>query len=213
MSQAVAQAIKSRLGHAATVIETFRGDDRVIVDASQWRRTAELLKTDPEFDMDHFLELTAVDYLEREPEVPRFDVVLIVRSNKSNQRVILKTRVRETEELDSLVSVWVGANWAEREIFDMFGIRFREHPDLRRILMYPEFEGYPLRKDYPIDKTQPLIEYRQVEGTSKLPPFGKEEGQPWTRIDWQARLAGEDLQVSPAISLQQGQRKALSESE
>ena len=60
-------------------------------------------------------------------------------------------------ELESVVSVWQGANWFERETYDMFGVRFLGHPDLRRILMYPEFEGHPLRKDYPAQKTQPLI--------------------------------------------------------
>ncbi|HKU45044.1 MAG TPA: NADH-quinone oxidoreductase subunit C, partial [Polyangiales bacterium] len=108
-----------------------------------------------------------------------------------------------------LTPVWQGADWTEREVFDMFGITFRGHPDLRRILMYPEFVGYPLRKDYPINKTQPLIPYRDV-GPSKLPPFGPDEGNPYGRIDWLARMAGRNLQVSPAIGVQQGQRPALS---
>jgi NADH-quinone oxidoreductase subunit C len=121
----------------------------------------------------------------------------------------LKTRVREDEDLDTLTSVWLGANWPEREVYDLFGVRFRGHPDLRRILMYDEFIGYPLRKDYPIEKTQPLIPYRDV-GPSKLAPFGPDEGNPFGRIDWLARMAGRDLQVSPAIGVQQGQRPALS---
>ena len=83
--------------------------------------------------------------------------------------------------------------------------------DLRRVLLYEEFVGFPLRKDYPIERTQPLIPYRQVEGLSKLPPFGMDEGQPWGRIQWQERLAGRDNQVSPAIAVQVGQKRALSE--
>lgn len=83
---------------------------------------------------------------------------------------------------------------------------------MRRVLLYEEFEGYPLRKDYPIDRTQPLVPYRQTEGLTKLPPFGQTEGQPFNRIDWQARLAGGNKQVSPAIGVQQGQRDALSQS-
>ncbi|MGB5704298.1 MAG: NADH-quinone oxidoreductase subunit C, partial [Polyangiales bacterium] len=106
-----------------------------------------------------------------------------------------------------------GANWAEREVFDMFGIEFQDHPDLRRILLYEEFIGHPLRKDYPIDKAQPLVPYREVTDITKLPPFGIEEGQPFARIDWEARLAGGDHQVSPAIGVQQGQRRTLSDSE
>ncbi|HVZ30901.1 MAG TPA: NADH-quinone oxidoreductase subunit C, partial [Polyangiaceae bacterium] len=98
-------------------------------------------------------------------------------------------------------------------VYDMFGIRFEGHPDLRRVLLYEEFVGYPLRKDYPIDRTQPLVPYRDAGvSVAKLPPFGQDEGQPWTRINWQARLKNADRQVSPAIALQQGQRRALSES-
>jgi NADH-quinone oxidoreductase subunit C len=133
----------------------------------------------------------------------------MARSLGKNHRVRLKTRVREDEELDTLTSVWLGTNWPEREVYDLFGVRFRGHPDLRRILMYDEFIGYPLRKDYPIEKTQPLIPYRDV-GPSKLAPFGPDEGNPFGRIDWLARMAGRDLQVSPAIGVQQGQRPALS---
>jgi NADH-quinone oxidoreductase subunit C len=129
---------------------------------------------------------------------------------KHGHRVRLKTRVAEDQRLASLFEVWPGTNWGEREIWDMFGVPFDGHPDLRRILMYPEFEGFPLRKDYPIDRVQPLVPYRDVEGIEKLPPFGPEEGQPWARIDWQARLEGEDIQVSPAIGTQVGQRPALS---
>jgi NADH-quinone oxidoreductase subunit C len=81
------------------------------------------------------------------------------------------------------------------------------------VLLYEEFVGYPLRKDYPIDRTQPLIPYREDgQFMSKLPPFGQDEGQPWARINWAARLQGRDQQVSPAIALQQGQRRALSDS-
>ena len=83
-------------------------------------------------------------------------------------------------EIDSLVPVWKGADWFERETFDMMGIVFRGHPDLRRILMYPEFVGHPLRKDYPADKIQPLVPFR--EGTlGKLPPFGPDEGMSFGR--------------------------------
>jgi NADH-quinone oxidoreductase subunit C len=125
--------------------------------------------------------------------------------------VRLKTRVREDESVATLSKVWQGADWTEREVYDMFGIKFEGHPDLRRILMYEEFKGYPLRKDYPINKTQPLVEYRDI-GPSKLAPFGADEGNPFGRIDWLQRLGGGDRQVSPAIGVQQGQKKNLSSS-
>jgi NADH-quinone oxidoreductase subunit C len=209
MSQRVLARLTTRFGQRILAAESFRGDDEALVAPEDWLEVAQYLRDDPECSMNHFIDLTAVDYPEREPEVPRFDVLVFVRSLPKNHRIRLKTRLRDAEELDSLVPVWEGANWTEREAYDMFGVRFRNHPDLRRILMYEEFVGYPLRKDYPIGKTQPLIPYRDVP-PSKLAPFGPDEGQPYGRIDWLARMAGRNLQVSPAIAVQQGQRPALS---
>jgi NADH-quinone oxidoreductase subunit C len=80
----------------------------------------------------------------------------------------LRVKVPVAEEdpvVDSLTELWKGADWLEREVWDMFGIRFRGHPDLRRILLYEQFEGFPLRKDYPVNQRQPLIEERALEGT------------------------------------------------
>ncbi len=92
------------------------------------------------------------------PEQTRFAVVYHFYSLKHKHRLRLVVLVEETEpELDSLTALWAGANWLEREVWDMFGIRFRGHPDLKRILMYEEFEGHALRKDYPVNKRQPLI--------------------------------------------------------
>jgi len=92
------------------------------------------------------------------PGEARFAVVYHFYSLKHKHRIRLVVPVEESEpELDSLTSLWPGANWLEREVWDMFGIRFQGHPDLKRILMYEEFEGHPLRKDYPVNKRQPLI--------------------------------------------------------
>lgn len=212
MSKAAVARLEALLGAKILAKDDFRGDDEVRVADSDWLAAATAARRDAELAMDHFIDLTAIDFPEREPDEPRFDVLLWVRSSKTNQRVRLRTRVADGKALASVVSLWAGANWAEREIFDMFGIRFDGHPDLRRILMYDEFVGHPLRKDYPIDRAQPLVEYREVEGVHKLPPFGIEEGQPFTRIRWEDRLRGEDGQVSPSIALQQGQRRALSDS-
>src|SRR6185312_9138385 len=126
---------------------------------------------------------TAVDYLWR-GDVPRFEVVCHLRSFEKNHRIRIKARVGDEEgngaEIDSIVPVWKGANWFERECYDLLGIVFRGHPDLRRILMYPEFEGHPLRKDYPANRIQPLVPFR--EGTlGKLPPFGPDEGMSFGR--------------------------------
>ncbi len=92
------------------------------------------------------------------PREARFVVAYHFFSLKHKHRLRLVVPVTEAEaELDSLTSLWAGANWLEREVWDMFGIRFQGHPDLKRILMYEEFEGHPLRKDYPVNKRQPLI--------------------------------------------------------
>jgi NADH-quinone oxidoreductase subunit C len=211
VSQKVLDRLKAQFG--ARILETSSraGDDEAIVAPKDWLEVARFLKDDADCRMDHFIDLTAVDFPLREPATARFDVVLMVRSMPHKHRVRLKTRVREGEAVPSVVSVWPGANWGERECWDMFGVRFEGHPDPRRILLYEEFEGHPLRKDYPIEKTQPLVPYREVEGIEKLPPFGPEEGAPFGRIRWQDRIEGRDFQVSPAIGEQVGQRPTLSQ--
>ena len=102
--------------------------------------------------------ITAVDYL---GQTPRFAVVYHLNSLALHHRLRVKIRVPEDEPwVHSLVDLWKSANWLERECWDMFGIRFVGHPDPRRILMYEEFVGHPLRKDYPVDKRQPLTPER-----------------------------------------------------
>jgi NADH-quinone oxidoreductase subunit C len=101
------------------------------------------------------MDLTGVDLL---PAKPRFQVVYHFYSLEKNHRIRVKAPVEEEDcVIDSITSLWAGANWFEREAWDLYGIRFRGHPDLRRILLYEEFQGHPLRKDYPINKRQPLI--------------------------------------------------------
>lgn len=213
MSKAAVSRLSSLF--AARILETrdFRGDDEVVVGKGDFHAVALALRDDAELAMDHFIDLTAVDYPEREPDGPRFDVVLHMRSSTKGHRVRVRTRLEDGESLPTLTDVWVGANWAEREVYDMFGIRFDGHPDLRRILMYDEFVGHPLRKDYPIDRAQPLVEYREASALTKLAPFGIEEGQPFARVRWEERLRGDDEQVSPAIAVQQGQKRNVSDSE
>jgi len=211
MSKLVIERLRAKFGERILETSDFRGDDAAIVAPESWIEVATFLRDDPECAMNQWVDLTAVDYPEREPEIARFDVLVSVRSFEKKHRVRIKTRVADGKSLPTLTKVWVGADWAEREVFDMFGIKFEGHHDLRRILLYEEFVGHPLRKDYPIEKTQPLIPYRQVDGLAKLPPFGLDEGQPWARVNWADRLRGGDRQVSPAIGVQQGQRRALSE--
>lgn len=211
MSQAVVDRLTAKLGPRILQTSDAFGDYEVVVAAADWVELAQLLRDDAELRMDHFIDLTAVDYPERESA--RFDLVLSLRSSETGARIRARTHLREGQKAGTLSSLWAGANWGEREVWDMFGIEFEGHPDLRRILLYDEFVGHPLRKDYPIDKAQPLVPYRDVSDIEKLPPFGIEEGQPFARIDWESRLAGRDNQVSPAIGVQQGQRRTLSDSE
>ncbi len=211
MSQAVVDRISAQLGDRVLETSDAFGDHEVVVAPGDWAALAEFLRDDAELQMDHFIDLTAVDYPERSSA--RFDVVLMLRASGTGARIRARTRIEEGKGLATLSSVWAGANWAEREVWDMFGVEFDGHPDLRRILMYEEFVGHPLRKDYPIDKAQPLVPYREVTDIEKLPPFGIEEGQPFARIDWESRLEGRDNQVSPSIGVQQGQRRTLSDSE
>ena len=213
MSKSAIARLKAQFGDKILSTSDFRGDDSCYVAPADWLAVATFARDDEQLKMNMFTDLTAVDYPEREPDEPRFELVLMVRSLEKNHRVIVKTKVADGATPATLVGVWAGANWAEREVFDMFGIRFKDHPDLRRILMYDEFEGYPLRKDYPIDRVQPIVEYRDSNEMTKQAPFGIEEGQPFARIDWEARLgADKPTQVSPAIAQQQGETRALSDS-
>jgi NADH-quinone oxidoreductase subunit C len=209
MSKKVTDRLKAMFGDKILETSAFRGDDEARVAPGDWLAVATFLRDDGQTLMDHFVDLTAVDYPGREEG--RFDVVLFLRSMKLNHRVRLRTRVAEDQPLASLLGVWAGANWAEREAFDMFGIKFEGHPDLRRILMYEEFEGFPLRKDYPIAKVQPLVPYREVEGIEKLAPFGDDEGMPFSRIDWLGRARGADVPVSTGVGASTGARKNLSQ--
>jgi len=211
MSQAVVDRLQTQFGERVLETSDAFGDHEVVIAVKDWVEVAQFIKDDGDLQMDHFIDLTAIDYPERESA--RFDLVLMTRSSVTGARIRLRTHAKDGEEPGTLSGIWSGTNWAEREVWDMFGIKFNGHPDMRRILLYEEFVGHPLRKDYPIDKAQPLVPYREVGDIDKLPPFGIEEGQPFARIDWESRLAGGDSQVSPAIGVQQGQRRTLSDSE
>ena len=115
------------------------------------------LRDDKRTDFKFLMDLSAVDGLNMKLS-PRFYVVYHLFSFTYKHRLRIKTFVGEEDmAVPSLVKVWPAANWFEREVWDMFGIRFTGHPNLKRILMYKQFEGHPLRKDYPVDQRQPLI--------------------------------------------------------
>ena len=131
------------------------GDATALVDSERVDELLRLLRDDRELAFEMLTDLTCVDYLGEEP---RFEVVYHLYSVAKNHRVRLKARVSEASpELPSAVPLWASADWMEREVWDLYGVRFRGHPDLRRILLYDGFEGHPLRKDYPKEKRQPLV--------------------------------------------------------
>jgi NADH-quinone oxidoreductase subunit C len=152
--------LQQRFG--AAVIETHdqHGDHTVVVRRESLVEVLRHCRDLPALAFDMLTDLTAVDYLKfpgRE-DGPRFEVVYHLYSLAHNHRLRVKVHVEEDDAVvPTAVPLWPIANWLEREVWDMFGIRFDGHPDLRRLLMYEEFVGHPLRKDYPINRRQPLI--------------------------------------------------------
>ena len=106
-----------------------------------------LLKTNKDTKFKQLIDITAVDYPENKK---RFKIVYLLLSHEFNQRILVSYFINENEKISSLVNIFPSANWMEREIFDMYGIKFNDHPDLRRILTDYGFEGFPLRKDFPL---------------------------------------------------------------
>jgi len=132
----------------AQVIE-FRGETTVVVPRERLVRVAEYLAGEPSLAFSFLSDITTVD---RYPIEPRFEVNYHLLSLERRERLRLKVRVPGSEAVvPTVTSVWPTANWHERENFDLFGMRFEGHPDLRRILMPDDWEGYPLRKDYPVE--------------------------------------------------------------
>ena len=181
------ESVTNHFPDAVPASHTYRGDATVILYRQFLLDVARFLKEDPALKMNYLMDITAVDYstfgqrpnpaffassgvaVSPSPQIPdeapwpgppdpsRFAVVYHFYSMTHKHRLRLVVSVEEAAGVDSLTSLWPGANWLEREVWDMFGIRFRGHPDLKRILMYEGFEGHPLRKDYPVKKRQPLI--------------------------------------------------------
>ena len=156
--------IQERLGSKLLEVMQPQADDVVILDRANLRESFRFLKEDTQLDYDFLSDITAVDYWRKKE--PRFEVVYQVVSRSRRQRLRVRVPVPENDpSVESLTPLWRGANFLEREVWDLFGIRFIDHPDLRRVLLYEEFEGFPLRKDYPVNQVQPLVPERVVDGT------------------------------------------------
>jgi NADH-quinone oxidoreductase subunit C len=170
MSKAVIAALVERFPDAVhDAYEGVGGDDCAFVRRERIVEVCRWLKDDPKGQMNLAPYITAVDYLGQEP---RFEVVYNLLSTRTNARVRLRVKVAEGESVESVTSVWRGADWFERYCFDMYGIRFTGHPDMRRLLMYDEFVGHPLRKDYPLRGRQPLVKEREVHDIYRGPGPG-----------------------------------------
>jgi len=127
----------------------FRGEQRVVVPRESLRSALEFLKERRGFDF--LVDITCVDYLNYRDASDRFGLVYLLASTATNERITLRVMLNEPDlTVPSAVPLWEGADWFEREVWDMFGIKFEGHPDLRRILMPEEFTAFPLRKDYPL---------------------------------------------------------------
>lgn len=168
MAQKVLDALKAKFATAVEATETQHGDEIAWIQRDRLVEVATWLRNDPAMKFDYPIFVTCIDRVDWRPlgvppsthwneDKPRFEVCYQLRSQEHRYRIRLKVAVPEQDaRCPSLATLWPAFNWQERETFDMFGIRFEGHPDLRRIYLYEEFVGYPLRKDYPKEKRQPL---------------------------------------------------------
>lgn len=171
MAKRVLDALTSKFGDAIERTLTEHGDEIAYVQRARLAEVAAWLRDDPQMAFDHAMFVTCIDLLElRRPDehgavrpvdidaVGRFELCVQLRSLAHRHRVRLKVRLPEQDpKVASLTPLWPSLHWQERETFDMYGVRFEGHPDLRRIYLYDEFVGYPLRRDYPKEKRQPLV--------------------------------------------------------
>src|SRR5579862_2890313 len=137
--------LRGRHGSGLRETNTYLGQKFIVADSSLIPELLQVLRDQEEFD--YCVDITAVHYPDRERQ---FEVVWILYSFPRNERIRVKASYAENESAPSAVPIWPAANWLEREVFDMFGIRFNGHPDLKRILLPDDWKGHPLRKDYGI---------------------------------------------------------------
>jgi NADH-quinone oxidoreductase subunit C len=174
---AFVEALRAAHPEAVAQLCYFVGDWTVIVPADRLVEAATFLRDHESGRFDYCSDVTATDWPAR---AERFDLVYCLYSTRRRHRVRLKVRVRDGEAVPSVTGVWAAANWLEREVFDMFGVRFAGHPDLRRILMPDEWQGHPQRKDYPLEgpgellleDPQEWLKLRQIEDDASVDPSG-----------------------------------------
>lgn len=144
----ITQKIAEKFPEAVRGTSSFRGEDTILLRSDDISKVCQYLHDDPDLSFNYLTDLCGVDYY---PQEPRFEVVYHLCSLKTRRRLRLKVSLPgDSPRLPSVTSVWKGAEWLEREAYDLLGITFVGHPDLRRILLPPDWQGHPLRKDYPL---------------------------------------------------------------
>jgi len=154
----------------------------ILADSKELYSTVKFLKDSEKLVYDQLIDITAIDYPSRQF---RFDVVYLLLSMKYNERILIKTSINVDQEIESISPLYKAANWYERECYDLFGIKFVNHPDLRRIMTDYNFEGHPLRKDFPLtghnevryDDLEQKVVYDKVHLTQEFRDF--DYSSPW----------------------------------
>ena len=149
LKELVSGKFKERFASDVVEVTDFRGDVSVEVKPKKLLEICKFVKEDSDLDFQQCVDVTAIDWAKRKN---RFTTVYHLLSYNKNHRLRIKATIEDAKnpEIDSVVSVWPGANWYERETWDMYGIKFKNHPDLRRMYMPEAFEYHPLRKDFPV---------------------------------------------------------------
>ncbi len=166
MAERILARLKERFGDAIEKTDSQHGNEIAWVKKEKIHEVIAFLRDDAELLMNFPTDLTAIDWFaqKQHEDGARFEVVYGLYSIKKKHRIRLKCRVTEEDPvIDSCQDLFPGWNWFEREAWDMYGIKFKGHPDLRRLFMWEEFVGHPLRKDYPKEKRQPLARREGME--------------------------------------------------
>jgi NADH-quinone oxidoreductase subunit C len=170
-----AESLKNAFPSECTDIKEFQGQIRITVRKDRIREIMRYLHETPGMEFHFLLDICGVDYLAKKE--PRFEVVYHIYSMESRITLRIKAQVPEDDlAIDSIVEVWAGADWRERECYDMFGIRFNGHPDLRRLLMPDDWDGFPLCKDYPLQSDLGEREWKGYKDTIETSERNKAYG-------------------------------------
>jgi len=145
----ILERLKGKFPEAVIADQGCRGDLQVTVGAEALIEVMQFLRDDEQLAFDLLIDVLSIDNSERR-RTPRFEVVYVLVSTAGGHRLLVKVPLDDGEEVSSVTGIWHSANWAEREVYDLMGIRFAGHPDLRRILTWDGFDGHPLRKEFPL---------------------------------------------------------------